>query len=468
MHDKIKMSRYNMITCDDDGGLLVYNFMKGISSLAKVEKCDVGEFRKLFIEPTEISKEASDKYRETIDVLLKTGILVYADVNEDVLLDEMNYAEIFDSKLNLTILPTGKCNFRCPYCFETPQSFSRETMTKDSQDAIIKYIQRSVTHYHSLHISWFGGEPLVASNVIKYLSEHFISICRKRYISYSADIVTNGYLLDADIFDMLYSFKVYEYMITLDGFKDQHDKRRYTANGKGSYDIILRNLMRIRDNKKYRFAHVMIRVNMSRGFLETMDEFVNYLSTEFGDDPRFRVMFVPVVNFKGSEFPKTELYQDHKKLFSYLYNNENYLKSFDYDDMKFTSIIAQDKCLSALKNMYLISPDLRVYKCNAHYDMKENQLGYMDLNGNMYINETLNKCWYMTRQVMKDTPAKCKECFYLPCCPEIYSGCPVSYISEKSDDISCPIKTKEGIKKLEDTVRDAAKKYSCMQIILKT
>ena len=462
------MSRYNIFIRDDDGNLLVYNFLKGLSSIISVKEEDIDEFTQYFMTPTEIGLETSEKYKEAVSFMMQAGILVYSDINEDVLLDEYQYNDIFDSKLNLTILPTGKCNFRCPYCFETPQSFSREKMTKEAQDAIIKYVQKNITKHQSLHISWFGGEPLVAPDVIKRLSENFINICGKRYIPYSADVVTNGYFLNADIFDMLYNLKVYEYMITVDGFKEQHDRRRFTASGKGSYDVIMQNLMRIRDNKKYRFAHITIRINMSRGFLESMNEFVNFLANEFGNDNRFRIMFVPVVKFSNSDFPDDQIYHDHKELFSQLHHNEDYLKWFNYKEQKLVPISIQDKCPSAMKNMYLIAPDLHIYKCNAHYDMKANHLGYMDLDGTMVLNESLHKCWYMMRKVIRNTKERCKECFYLPCCPEVYPGCPVTYLNSQSDNIACPMESDEYRKKIEDAVKYVAKEYNCRQLNMRT
>ena len=274
MNFNVKMSKYNLYTNDDEGNLLIYNFLKGLCSITKINKDSINLFKQLFIIPNEVGNEIVENHKETVDSLMRAGILVYSNINEESLLDERQYSVILDSKLTLTILPTGKCNFRCPYCFETPQSFSRETMSKESQKAIITYVQRNINHYNSLHISWFGGEPLLVPDSIQYLSDNFINICRKRYIAYSADVVTNGYFLNADMFELLYSLKVYEYMITVDGFKEQHDKRRFTATRNGSYDVIMENLLRIRDNKKYRFANITIRINMSHGFLEQMDDFI--------------------------------------------------------------------------------------------------------------------------------------------------------------------------------------------------
>ena len=43
------------------------------------------------------------------------------------------------SILNLTILTTRNCNFRCKYCYE---SFENRKMTKDVCDRLIKYVAK--------------------------------------------------------------------------------------------------------------------------------------------------------------------------------------------------------------------------------------------------------------------------------------------------------------------------------------
>ena len=44
-------------------------------------------------------------------------------------------------------------------------------------------------------MTWFGGEPLLAKEVIYRLSEAFIARTHDAGIAYTANIITNGYLL---------------------------------------------------------------------------------------------------------------------------------------------------------------------------------------------------------------------------------------------------------------------------------
>lgn len=339
-------------------------------------------------------------------------------------------------------------------------------MTVDSQNALLKCVQKIIPTQRAMHVSWFGGEPLLCPEIIKKLSNKFMQICNIRHLPYSADIVTNGFLLDADMFDMLYKLNVYNYMITVDGFKEQHDRRRYTHDGRGTYDVIVSNLLKIRDNKQYKFANILIRVNMSRGFLEMLDDFVNFLSSSFSDDPRFSIMFIPVVKFTGSEFPNEDIFSDHKELFSYLFKNHVYLNKFYYDELKISSILPAPKCPSALKNAYVITPELNIYKCNAHYNMNANKIGHINERGDLLLDESLHRKWYLSRKYIRSIPESCYACCYLPCCINIDSGCPVSYLKARPEEIVCPMKDTEQVNHIRETVLYAANKYGCQTLNL--
>lgn len=59
-------------------------------------------------------------------------------------------------------------------------------MTKEIQNSIIKYVQKNILNYVGLSVVWFGGEPLLALDVVEYLSENFIKICKagkRTYVS---------------------------------------------------------------------------------------------------------------------------------------------------------------------------------------------------------------------------------------------------------------------------------------------
>lgn len=77
-------------------------------------------------------------------------------------------------------------------------------MSLETANDIIKYINNEVKNnrskYDKIQLSWFGGEPLLNLKIIEYISSSVIEIARKNKIEYSADMTTNGYLLNPRVF----------------------------------------------------------------------------------------------------------------------------------------------------------------------------------------------------------------------------------------------------------------------------
>lgn len=462
----LKKSKFNYSIIDQEGNLIIYNFLRGIPSLTKVAKKDIDKFSQLVLKNTGISNASSNGYTKAISSLIESGLLVDEKTDENVLLDAKCYNAIYDNKLQLIILPTGQCNFKCVYCLESEQSFARNAMNLDSQNAILQFLQKQISDYNGLQVAWFGGEPMLEPETIKYLSENFIRICKSRFIPYSAHITTNGFNLNADMFDMLYKLKVYTYMITVDGFKNQHDKQRITHSGKGTYDRILNNLLRIKNSKQYKFARIIIRVNITKNNIDSIDDFINYMHTLFSDDHRFEFLFVPAEDFSKNKCSENNIFVNSNDLFSHLKENKLYMEDMNPWINDFSVIEPSRGCDASLKNNYVIAPDLKIYKCCAHYDMLDNNIGHINLNGDLLVDEARHSKWYLINNYIKKPFGDCENCFYLPACNNCTKGCPASYIKQGMKEFSCIIKNDKMLAYIDNTILRAAQKFPCTSIIL--
>ena len=146
--------------------------------------------------------------------------------------------------VTLTICPTMGCNFDCPYCFEkhTPGRMSRE-----AQDQVIGLAERMMNagRARRLNVVWFGGEPLLAPDVIRDLSARLIALAEEKGAAYTAGIITNGYLLTRENAEMLGNARVGWTQVTLDGMRENHDQTRHLAGGGPTFDRIIRNLREV-------------------------------------------------------------------------------------------------------------------------------------------------------------------------------------------------------------------------------
>ena len=128
-------------------------------------------------------------------------------------LEKQILASLDSTRLNLIILPTEKCNFRCFYCYE---DFEIGKMVRPIIDSLKKLIESRFEDLEELEISWFGGEPLVAKEIIYEISDFVIDNGPSR-LNFFSNITTNGFLLDFNTFEELVKRKVKLFQISIDG-----------------------------------------------------------------------------------------------------------------------------------------------------------------------------------------------------------------------------------------------------------
>ncbi|MBO4365266.1 MAG: radical SAM protein [Eggerthellaceae bacterium] len=224
--------------------------------------------------------EELDEHHPIIERFAKRGII--ANFDELAALDTMGRASCaFARGVGLTICPTMGCNFDCPYCFEDHYAGK---MSAEVQDDVVTLAERllDVSGAKSMSVSWFGGEPLLACDVIESLSGRLKALVDERGGEYSAGIITNGYLLSQDVIDMLDRCDVKSAQVTIDGLGATHDATRRLASGGPTFERITENLR----NGKIPFR-VSIRHNVHEGNRTEMDElkaFIDALAQQSGND----------------------------------------------------------------------------------------------------------------------------------------------------------------------------------------
>jgi uncharacterized protein len=168
------------------------------------------------------------------------------------------------SRFALTMVTSLGCNFDCPYCFEAKHP---SIMDEDVQLKVLAVLDSQLPHVDGVHVTWFGGEPLVGKVPLLSLSNEFIAHCDAAGASYTADIITNGYLLDEKTCAELKDRRVLGAQAGLDGPPDVHDRMRPLSGGRGSFWTIMDNLEHAVD-----YLSVVIRVNLDLGNVDRVEE----------------------------------------------------------------------------------------------------------------------------------------------------------------------------------------------------
>lgn len=300
------------------------------------------------------------------------------------------------SKLNpenygLFLYPTEQCNFRCSYCYE---DFEIGRMKDDVIQGVKELIARNATKIKNLNLSWFGGEPLLAKNIIEDISTHAIACCDEQGVNLTANMTTNGYLLDVAMMEKMIGLRVRDYQISLDGKDEGHDKTRKLANGGGTYEKIMRNLLALKGTA-YDFT-IMLRMHVTRANYDSIVELLKFSRDNLLNDKRFSILIKPIGDYGGPNSEKivkeiavkqeTNLVDMIDTLYAVAgieagWNTEDTPKSRPY------------VCYAALPNSYAIRADGRVQKCTVALNSDSNTLGTISRDGSLSIDNEKLKKW---------------------------------------------------------------------------
>ncbi len=230
--------------------------------------------------------------------LLSEGLLVKDSRSEKQemlrFVDDLNAgSDTFDAVVVLNL----DCNLACKYCFEGSRK-GKHYLSAETVDDFIDFIQSNgLEGKDEISLIFYGGEPLLSTDMIVRISEKITAIADGRGIDYAFALITNGTLLTPRNVEKLKSLGLKGASITLDGPKNVHDAFRPFKSGNGSFDAIVENIRNV-----CKLIDVQIGGNYTqdhyREFPRLLDHF---LDTGLTPDNISQIRFDPVVN-DSSEF----------------------------------------------------------------------------------------------------------------------------------------------------------------------
>lgn len=418
-----KSSKFNYITENKKGELLLFNSYVGTDSFCKI-LVENKEYIKNIINETKVIDDDSS----TIKALFNKGFLIKEEEDEDRKKELLKNETIYNNNLSIIILPTEQCNFRCEYCYE---SFNKGFMSKELQDAIIRYVRRNINKYQSLHVSWFGGEPTLAMDIIQYLSDQFIEICKKAKKPYTSSITSNGYLLTPENMKTLIKCKVYSYQVTIDGIEEVHNRQKPHITGVKTFQTVINNLIYIRDHIKTNLIEITIRTNISKLLYDRIDEYLEYYSNLFSEDKRFYFFIRPVGDWGGTCVKQMEEHLFNKDSFHLVYDkiiNSPYKLQFV---MKYFLNTCGSVCYANLRNSFIIDSNGVVRKCTCNLEDERNKIGILNLDGKLDLDQIQIAKWIICSE-----KEKCNDCSFYGNC--LGGSCNWRNNFTNKDDTICP------------------------------
>lgn len=360
----------------------------------------------------ETAFETQEAEEQIMKQLLDNNIL-YDDAETEIDSCDKLYEDFLNKykDLHLVILPTDNCNFRCTYCYEIHE---KRVILPEVQEGIINFVKDNIQNYNALRVEWFGGEPLCQKGIINDLTRQLRSICSEHKKPYYSSMTTNGYLLDYETFKIMHKKNhVMRYQITLDGTAESHNIQRGLVDGSPSFDTIVKNLKDIRDNCKSPIVSIAIRCNITGEVLKHFDEYVKFLIDEFGEDPRFELIW-KIAWDVGSGVCKD--FCEQKSLHTILGEQKEKGLRFGTNMRQFFRY--GNICYASNRNSFVIGTDGTIYKCTIAFDAPVNHVGKLHQNGEMELD--MDKYNYWTHRKANIDHELCDKCDIYPSCMGIY------------------------------------------------
>ena len=164
-----------------------------------------------------------------------------------------NFAHLYLDRCigKITLQLTQECNFRCKYCIYSEEknkkqrSHTNESMSLETAQKAILFYREHAVDSNMYDIGFYGGEPLLAWDTLKESVLFAERELAGKPVSFS--ITTNASLLTESKATFLQEHNV-NVMVSLDGVKEIHDLNRVLPNGRGTYDLVLRNLRMLKSH----------------------------------------------------------------------------------------------------------------------------------------------------------------------------------------------------------------------------
>jgi uncharacterized protein len=280
-------------------------------------------------------------------------------------------------------------------------------MSPEIADQFVTLAERDhLARGRKITIEFYGGEPLLSMNLIRSIASRLKASSELYGLHFEFYLITNGTLLTRPVAQELKDLGIRAAKVTLDGPAHIHDRSRPFVSGKGTFDIIMGNILDCLD---------IIDIQIGGNFtIANYREFPRLLDAllEKGIDPKKldAVQFSPVTGrVGGSPIPDyanaCSCYEEEWLGEAGVYLREEILKrGFP------TPRPGPAGCMVEFENDMVVDVDGAIYKCPAFVGREGFAVG--SLQGGMGDSSVYGPDIWKREE--------CLECPWLPLC---FGGC---------------------------------------------
>jgi uncharacterized protein len=345
---------------------------------------------------------------EELETMTRLGILVPdAEAEQRQVAGYFEWANANARRFTALVTLNLDCNLACPYCYEG-HFRGKSYMSEATADLLVETILNGpIAAGREVLLDFYGGEALLSVPLIRRIAAPLRAAADRNGTPFSFSLVTNGTLLTRAVVEELLPLGLEDAKVTIDGPPDIHNQQRPFVSGKGSFDLILKNLREVCGLIK-----VQLGGNFTRSTYRRFPELLDLL-VEAGITPDMlsMVQFSPVTPTAGEaglgDFAKGCACTSEPWLIeACLYLREEILKrGWNTPRPKLAG------CMVEFENDLIVAWDGSLYKCPAFMGWSDLRIGSLS-DGIGDYRESHNLYVWKNEE--------CLGCPYLPLC---FGGC---------------------------------------------
>jgi uncharacterized protein len=426
-------SRYNF-AIPVKAGFLLYNSASG--KVFEILGRDGGQLiRELAGHPQLVSTHDLDP--RLITQLREGGFLVDPSEDEVAPIRKRFFNAIAGTPVVLTLTTTMDCNLGCYYCYEE-RSPDKLKVTHVEQVVQLARNLLTTSGRDSLHVDWYGGEPLMNLEFLEHASGSLQALCQELWISYSASVISNGTCWPSDIAGFVRRNRIRQVQISFDGLKANHDKRRKyrkehaSQSHASSFDVAVRLV-----DELVRYVRVDLRFNVDRGNQVDVIPFLQFARERGWFAESNQAVFQPArlssYSDRSAFMRKLELsLEEYEQIRSRVRREAATIVVVEEAEVpdKFP-YPRSSVCAALAADSVVVGADAKLYRCGLQVGETRRSVGTLELLASPLLpilGQTVDRDGSEERWWKSFDPTTlptCSRCSFLPVC---WGGCPKKHL----------------------------------------
>lgn len=423
MNYSLKPSRYNLFVNENESKVVFFNSFSG--AILRLEGPSAQELTKTLCDPHQVisSTQLSDNLTNE---LIKGRFLLGIEVNELHEIRERYWNARGETPAVLTITTTMDCNLGCYYCYEER---SGSHLTSVDIHPIVELAKEIIekNNKKTLHVDWYGGEPLLNVEFIQSASIALQNLCNSLGVTYAASIISNGSEWPEDVIKFITTNKIRQVQISFDGMKKNHDKRRRYREGYGNQQDSSFNKAALLVDQLVSITRVDLRFNIDRANARDIVPFICFAKQRGWFSAVVPAVFQPARLASYSE--ASEFMRKHELSLEEFDNIRatvrNELGGIKIEESEIPDGFPHPKtsvCAALSNNSIVVGAEGLTYRCGLQVGEQSRAIG--SLNPKLIATDKYSDIdWW--RHFDPTTLPTCSICSFLPIC---WGGCPKKHL----------------------------------------